>query len=73
MGDDVEATVGVLLTEAGITVPDEELARLAQLYPALRRSINRFYDIDTGDEVTAAVFRADDGLAAEGLADEGRA
>ncbi len=61
MSDDVEATVRVLLSEAGITVPDEELARLAQLYPALRHSVDRFHEVATGDEVTAALFRADEG------------
>jgi hypothetical protein len=58
-GAAVDNTVRVLLTEAGLTVPDKEVARLAQLYPGLRRSADRFYDIDTGDEVAAAVFRAE--------------
>ncbi len=51
--------VELLLTEAGLRqVPTEELQRLGQLYPGLRRSVDRFHDIDVGDEVTAAVFRA---------------
>ena len=52
-------TVEVLLREAGLNdVPQEELRRLAQLYPGLRRSIDKFHEIDVGDELTAAVFRA---------------
>ncbi|MDH3681111.1 MAG: hypothetical protein OEV40_14325 [Acidimicrobiia bacterium] len=61
MSNDDARTVEVLLGEAGLTdVPPEELERLAQLYPALRRSLDRFHEIDAGDEVTAAVFRAED-------------
>lgn len=54
------ATVAVLLSEAGLDVPPEEIKRLADLYGGLRRSIDRFHDIDAGDEVMAAVFRADE-------------
>ena len=62
VSDEHLATIDVLLNEAGLTeVPEEERRRLAQLYPGLRRSVDRFYEIDTGDEVTAAVFRADEG------------
>ncbi len=61
MSDDDLRTVEVLLNEAGLKgVPPEEVQRLAQLYPGLRRSVDKFYEIDTGDEVTAAVFRAGD-------------
>lgn len=52
--------VEVLLAEAGLqNMPTEELQRLAQLYPGLRRSVDRFHEIEVGDEVTAAVFRAE--------------
>ena len=46
------------LAAAGVDPPDEEVDRLAGLYPGLRRTIDRFHAIDVGDEVTAAVFRA---------------
>jgi hypothetical protein len=55
---DAAATVATLLAAAGLTVPDNEVRRLAELYPGLRRSMDRFYEIATGDEVPAAVFRA---------------
>ena len=38
--------------------PDEEAARLAGLYPALRRSVDRFYDVTTEDALPAARFDA---------------
>lgn len=61
MSSDEARTVEVLLSEAGLAdIPPEELERLGQLYPALRRSVDRFHEIDAGDEVTAAVFRAGD-------------
>lgn len=61
MSEEHVRTVEVLLGEAGLhDVPEEELRRLAQLYPGLRRSIDKFHEIDVGDEVTAAVFRADE-------------
>ena len=55
-----EAIVRALLTAAGLDIPDDEVGRLAQLYPSLRRSVDRYYEVPAGDEVTAAVFRADD-------------
>lgn len=55
------ATVATLLTAAGLQVPDNEVERLAQLYPGLRRSMDRMYDVPTGDEVPAALFRAGEG------------
>lgn len=62
MSDDAVRTVEMLLAEAGLgQVPDEEIRRLAQLYPGLRRSADKFYQIETADEVTAAVFRAEEG------------
>ena len=57
--EDAGGVVAVLLAEAGLRgVPDEEVQRLAQLYPGLRRTADRFHEIDAGDEVTAAVYRA---------------
>lgn len=52
------ATVATLLAAAGLQVPDNEVERLAQLYPGLRRSMDRMYEVPTGDEVPAALFRA---------------
>lgn len=57
--DEVETVVRVLLGQAGLTVPDEEVARLARLYPGLRRSADRLAALPVGDEVPAAVFHAD--------------
>ncbi len=56
--DTTVATVATLLAAAGLEVPDNEVERLAQLYPGLRRSMDRMYDVPTGDEVPAALFRA---------------
>lgn len=61
MADEDVQTVRTLLAAAGLQPPDDEVERLARLYPGLRRSVDRFHEIDTGDEVTAAVFRADPG------------
>ncbi|MEM7273298.1 MAG: hypothetical protein AAF547_09485 [Actinomycetota bacterium] len=61
MDDDPTETVRALLAAAGLQPPDDEIARLAELYPDLRRRIDRFHAIDVGDEVAAAVFRADGG------------
>lgn len=55
-----EAIVRALLAAAGLDIPDDEVERLAHLYPGLRRSVDRFYEVPVGDGVTAAVFRADD-------------
>lgn len=54
------AQVSALLAAAGLEPPPTEVDRLAGLYPGLRRSIDRFHQIDAGDDVTAAVFRAAD-------------
>ena len=51
--------VKALLELAGITAPDHDLASLAKQLPALRRKVDRFYEVDTNDEVAASVFRAD--------------
>lgn len=56
--EDAVATVATLLAAAGLRVPDNEVERLAQLYPGLRRSMDRMYEVPTGDEVPAALFRA---------------
>ena len=57
-GESARITVGALLSAAGIDVPAEECDRLSQLYPALRRSADRFYSVEAGDEVPAAIYRA---------------
>ena len=59
---DPRPTVDVLLRAAGLDVPAEETDRLAALYPGLRRSVDRFYQVDAGDEVPAAVFEAGSAL-----------
>ena len=59
--DDPLGEVRTLLAAAGITPPDDDLGSLARIYPGLRRRVDRMYDIDVGDEVQAAVFRADEG------------
>lgn len=62
MSDEETEAVEVLLREAGLRdVPPDEVQRLAELYPGLRRSADRFHEIEVGDEVTAAVFRAGEG------------
>lgn len=55
---DAEQSVDVLLAAAGLDVPVKERQRLAQLYPSLRKSADRFYTVDVGDEVPAAIYRA---------------
>ena len=55
---DALATVEALLSAAALDVPHDEVERLARLYPGLRRSVDRYYEIPVGDEVPAAVFRA---------------
>ncbi|MEL7157417.1 MAG: hypothetical protein AAFN30_12555 [Actinomycetota bacterium] len=60
--DDQQQVVDVLLRQAGLTVPDNEVQRLASLYPGLRRSADRFHALDVGDEVPAGIPRlTDDG------------
>jgi hypothetical protein len=51
--------VRMLLGAAGIEAPDSDLASLAKILPGARRRVDRMYAVDTGDEVTAAVFRAE--------------
>ena len=54
--DSLEHVKNVLRLD-GIEAPDVDLASLAKI-PCLRRKVDRF-DIQTGDEVTASVFRAE--------------
>lgn len=58
--DEDDTTVRALLGAAGLDVPDDEVERLTKLYPGLRRSVDRYYRVPVGDEVMAAVYRADD-------------
>ena len=51
--------VKTVLKLDGIEPPDVDLASLTKLFPSLQRKVDRFYEIPTGDEVTASVFRAD--------------
>lgn len=51
--------VRMLLAAADIVAPEGDLASLARILPGARRRVERMYAIDTGDEVTAAVFRAE--------------
>jgi len=52
---EVQAMLGI----AGIEPTGADLASLGRIFPALRRKVDRMYDVDTGDEVTAAIFRAE--------------
>jgi hypothetical protein len=54
------AEMRALLAYAGIRPPDDDLGSLARLHPGLLRRVERMHSIDTGDEVQAAVFRADE-------------
>ena len=51
--------VRALLNVAGIEPTTADLASLGRIFPGLRRKIDAMYEIDTGDEVSAAVFRAE--------------
>tara|TARA_Y100001960_G_scaffold235762_1_gene248201 strand:- start:1206 stop:1415 length:210 start_codon:yes stop_codon:yes gene_type:complete len=51
--------VKTVLKLDGIEPPDVDLASLTKLFPGLKRKVERFYEIQTGDEVTASVFRAE--------------
>ncbi len=51
--------VKTVLRLDGINANEADLASLAKLFPSLQRKVDRFYEIQTGDEVTASVFRAD--------------
>jgi len=52
--------VRTLLAIAGIDAPDEDLGSLARVHPIMKRRVDRMYAVDTGDEVQAAVFRAEE-------------
>ncbi|HJL99853.1 MAG: hypothetical protein QGF99_06560 [Acidimicrobiales bacterium] len=51
--------VQALLALVGIELTGADLASLGRIFPQFRQKVDRMYEIDTGDEVTAAVFRAD--------------
>ena len=51
--------VKTVLRLDGIEPSEADLASLTKLFPSLQRKVDRFYEIQTGDEVTASVFRAD--------------
>ena len=51
--------VKTVLKLDGIEPPDVDLASLTKLFPGLQRKVDQFYEIQTDDEVTASVFRAD--------------
>ena len=51
--------VRTLLSLVGIELTGSDLASLGRIFPQFRQKVDRMYEIDTGDEVTAAVFRAD--------------
>ena len=51
--------VRTLLGLVGIDLAGPDLASLGRIFPQFRQKVDRMYEIDTGDEVTAAVFRAD--------------
>ena len=53
--NEVQALLGLV----GIELPGSDLASLGRIFPQFRQKVDRMYEIDTGDEVTAAVFRAD--------------
>ena len=51
--------VRTLLSLVGIELAGSALASHGRIFPQFRQKVDRMYEIDTGDEVTAAVFRAD--------------
>ncbi|MGB5758115.1 MAG: hypothetical protein WBM50_14450 [Acidimicrobiales bacterium] len=71
MSDDSLRIVQALLDGAGLAPPQEEVERLAGLYPGLRKTVDRIHQVDVGDEVTAAVFRADLGPGTTGSSGDG--
>lgn len=52
---EIQAMLGL----AGIEPTGADLAALGRIFPALRRKVDRMYDVDTGDGLTAAVFRTE--------------
>ena len=53
--NEVQALLGLV----GIELTGSDLASLGRIFPQFRQKVDRMYELDTGDEVTAAVFRAD--------------
>ena len=53
--NEVQALLGLV----GIELTGSDLASRGLIFPQFRQKVDRMYEIDTGDEVTAAVFRAD--------------
>ena len=51
--------VRTLLGLVGIEPTGSDLTSLERIFPQFRQKVDRMYEIDTGDEVTAAVFRAE--------------
>lgn len=58
-GSESVSEVRALLSLAGIEPTRADLASLERIFPVLRRKVDHMYEIDTGDEVTASVFRAE--------------
>ncbi len=60
-GSSSESLVDIqaMLRLAGIEPTGADLASLGRILPGVRRKVDRMYEIDTGDEVTASVFRAE--------------
>ena len=58
-GSESVSEVRALLSLAGIEPTGADLASLERIFPVLRRKVDHMYEIDTGDEVTASVFRAE--------------
>ncbi|MBQ30631.1 MAG: hypothetical protein CL434_12660 [Acidimicrobiaceae bacterium] len=60
-GSSSESLVDIqaMLRLAGIEPTGADLASLGRIFPGVRRKVDRMYEIDTGDEVTASVFRAE--------------
>lgn len=61
MAEDTYEDAKRLLAAARIDAPDGDLASLARVLGVARRRVERMYEVETGDEVPAAVFRADQG------------
>ena len=51
--------VKVLLAAAGIEPPDHDLPPLVRALAVNRRRVDRMFEVPTGDEVPAAIFRAE--------------
>ena len=51
------AAVRLLLTAAGLQVPEDELARVAAGYPALRARLDAAYDVPVAEATPDLVLR----------------